>query len=98
MATTPRTRTTTSRNHGRLAVPAHAVATVMSTVTERLARRHEHIEPAVVETAVLQAASELVTTVTDPDELALLIERRVHARLMAMSGMPVAISGARARH
>jgi hypothetical protein len=81
-----------SRNRGRVAVPGHLVAHAVAAATARLARRHPSIEHDVVHSAVYQAAVELVSTVTDPDRLAPLLERRGHARLLAMTGAPLAIS------
>jgi hypothetical protein len=86
-----------SRNRGRIAVPGHLVAQAVAATTARLARRHPSIDHDVVHSAVYQAAVELVGTVTDPDRLAPLLERRGHARLLAMTGAPLAITAVRHR-
>jgi hypothetical protein len=83
------------RNRGRAAVPSTAVATAVSAAMARLAHRHPSVGQTVLREAVHQAAVELVNTATDPDGFASQLERRVHARLLAMAGAPLAI---RRRH
>jgi len=85
------------RNQGRVAVPGNVLALAVSVATDRLASRHPAVRPAVLREVVEQAAVELVATAPDAERLVLLLERRVHGRLQAMSGAPLAITAARHR-
>jgi hypothetical protein len=51
----------------------------------------------VVADITYQGAVDLVISVTDPDQLARLLSRRSHARLMAMSGAPIAVTASHGR-
>src|SRR5262245_56054647 len=79
-------------NRGRPAVAGPDVEEVMSAVAARLAERHPTLSEATVNSVVYQAAVDLVSTVTDTAQLRCLLERRAHARLMAMTGQPIVIT------
>lgn len=83
------------RNRGWAAVSAGAVGELVSSVVTRMVVRHPFFGVSVVDSVVQQAAAELVSTITEGDQLARLLERRVDARLAAMSGAPVAIISGR---
>jgi hypothetical protein len=57
--------------------------------------QHPSLEGATVDAVVYQAVAELVSCVDDPDRLARLLDRRVHARLLALAGQPIAITACR---
>jgi hypothetical protein len=84
-----------SRNRGRSHVPGPVVEDVVAAVVARMTVRHPSVADAVVGDVVYQAAVELVCTVVDRDELRRQLERRVHARLLALTGAPVPITTAR---
>lgn len=83
------------RNSGWASVPGGAVGELVSSVATRMVVRHPFFTVSVVDSVVQQAASELVSTVTEAGQLARMLERRVDARLAAMSGSPVAIMSGR---
>lgn len=79
------------RNRGWSCVPGRVVDDLMSRAAARLAASHPSVGTPVVAEVVYQAAVELVSTVTDPEQLGRLLERRANARLMAMMGAPIAL-------
>lgn len=81
-----------AHNRGRAPVPEPVVEGLVSTTTARLVARHPSLGVAVVDAVVYQAATELVSTVADADKLRRLLDRRAHARLMAMTGTPIAVT------
>jgi hypothetical protein len=83
------------RNRSREPVCARVVGDLVSEAVARLAARHPSHGAAVVDLVVYQAATELVSTIADAAELARQLDRRAHARLLAMAGHPVAITRTR---
>jgi hypothetical protein len=83
------------RNRGRKRVPQRVVADIVSDTISRLTLRHPSFADTVVNAVVYEAVSELVTTVTEPDQLRQMSTRRAHARLTATSGRPMAINPVR---
>ncbi|HEY7594775.1 MAG TPA: hypothetical protein VH969_16605 [Actinophytocola sp.] len=84
-----------SRNRGRSHVPGPAVEDVVAATVARMTVRHPSVPDAVVGGVVYQAAVELVCTVADGEQLRRQLERRVHARLLALAGTPVPITTVR---
>ena len=64
------------RNSGWASVPGGAVGELVSSVATRMVVRHPFFTVSVVDSVVQQAASELVSTVTEAGQLARLLERR----------------------
>lgn len=85
------------RNRGWPSVPGRVVAELVSAAVARLTVRHPALGDTTVDTVVYQAATELVGTVGDAEQLSRLLDRRANARLTAMSGTPIAITRARDR-
>lgn len=83
-----------SRNRGRSHVPGPVVEEVITAVVARMTVRHPSVDEAVVRGVAYQAAIELVCTVVDRDQLRRQLERRVHARLLAVDGTLVPIARA----
>jgi hypothetical protein len=86
------------RNSGRPCVSGHVVADLVSATTARLVLRHPLAAKKVVDSVVYEAAAELVGMVANSEQLSLLLNRRAHARLTAMTGSPIAITGGRSLH
>lgn len=83
------------RNRSRAPVRERIVGDLVSEVIARLAARHPSLGATMVDLVVYQAATELVSTIVDPTQLAQQLDRRAHARLLAMAGHPVAITRTR---
>jgi hypothetical protein len=64
---------------------------LVSAATVRLTAGYPSVDESVVNAVVYQAASELVSTIADAEQLGQLLDRRAHARLTAMTGSPIAI-------
>jgi hypothetical protein len=79
------------RNGGRPVVAACVVGDIVADVTAQLVARHPGFACSVVAEVTYQVASELVSVIGEPERLRRILDRRAHARLMAMAGAPVAI-------
>lgn len=82
-------------NGGRSALPGQVVARLVAAVAAGLANQHPTVTVTDVHAVVYQAATELASTVADPERLRRLLTRRAHARLLAQSGVPVPITRGR---
>lgn len=83
-----------NRNRGRSHVPGPVVEEVIAAVVARMTVRHPSVDEPVVRGVAYQAAIELVCTAVDRDQLRRQLERRVHARLLAVDGTLVPIARA----
>lgn len=83
------------RNTGRSAVPGPVIAQLAAAAVARLAKRHPSIDYTVVHAVVYQAATELASTIADPEQLRRMLPLRANARLMALNGTPVPIASSR---
>ena len=66
-----------SGNRGRACVPAPVVEDLLSATIARMTSRHPAFDVTTVNAVAYQAAVELVSTVADPTQLRLMLERRV---------------------
>ena len=80
-----------ARNTGPRPVTPDQIITIMTDATRDLAGRMPEYSRESVARVVYEVATELVSTVTDPQRLAVMLRRRSAARLRAQAGHPVPI-------
>jgi imidazolonepropionase-like amidohydrolase len=83
------------RNGGRPVVAACVVGDILADATAQLVARHPGFAGSVVAEVTYQVATELVSVIAEAERFSLMLDRRAHARLMAMAGAPVAIGSPR---